>query len=38
LGHASLKTAMMYVHVMNKPSVTVTTPPDRLTGTTAAGR
>jgi integron integrase len=31
LGHASLKTTMVYVHVMNKPSVTVTSPLDRLT-------
>ena len=30
LGHASLKTTMVYVHVMNKPSVTVTSPLDRL--------
>ena len=32
LGHASLKTTMVYVHVMNKPSVTVTSPLDRLMG------
>jgi integron integrase len=30
LGHASLKTTMIYVHVMNKPSVAVTSPLDRL--------
>jgi integron integrase len=30
LGHASLKTTMVYVHVMNKPSVSVTSPLDRL--------
>jgi hypothetical protein len=27
-----LKTTMVYVHVMNKPSMTVTSPLDRLTG------
>jgi integron integrase len=30
LGHASLKTTMIYTHVMNKPSVAVTSPLDRL--------
>lgn len=30
LGHASLKTTMIYVHVMNKPSIAVTSPLDRL--------
>ncbi len=30
LGHASLKTTMVYVHVMNKPSIAVTSPLDRL--------
>jgi site-specific recombinase XerD len=30
LGHASLKTTMVYVHVMNKPAVAVTSPLDRL--------
>jgi integron integrase len=30
LGHASLKTTMVYVHVMNKPSVAVISPLDRL--------
>ena len=32
LGHAGLKTTMVYVHVMKKPSATVTSPLDRLTG------
>lgn len=31
LGHASLKTTLVYTHVMNKPSVSVTSPLDRLT-------
>lgn len=31
LGHASLKTTMIYTHVMNKPSIAVTSPLDRLT-------
>jgi integron integrase len=35
LGHASLKTTMVYVHVMNKPSVAVTSPLDRLAVATA---
>ena len=30
LGHASLKTTMVYVHVMNKPAVAVQSPLDRL--------
>jgi len=30
LGHASLKTTMVYTHVMNKPAVAVTSPLDRL--------
>jgi integron integrase len=36
LGHASLKTTMVYVHVMNKPSVAVTSPLDRLAPELAA--
>jgi integron integrase len=34
LGHASLKTTMIYTHVMNKPAVTVQSPLDRLSGGT----
>lgn len=30
LGHASLKTTMVYVHVMSRPAVAVTSPLDRL--------
>ena len=30
LGHASLKTTMLYTHVMNKPAVVVQSPLDRL--------
>ncbi len=30
LGHASLKTTMIYTHVMNKPAIAVTSPLDRL--------
>jgi site-specific recombinase XerD len=30
LGHANLKTTMIYTHVMNKPAVGVTSPLDRL--------
>jgi integron integrase len=30
LGHSSLKTTMIYTHVMNKPSIAVTSPLDRL--------
>jgi site-specific recombinase XerD len=30
LGHASLKTTMVYTHVMQRPSVSVTSPLDRL--------
>jgi integron integrase len=32
LGHASLKTTMIYTHMMNKPAVAVTSPLDRLRG------
>ncbi|MGH7179329.1 MAG: integron integrase [Tepidisphaeraceae bacterium] len=32
LGHASLRTTMIYTHVMNKPAVAVTSPLDRLAG------
>ena len=31
LGHASLKTTMIYTHLMNKPALAVTSPLDRLT-------
>ena len=30
LGHASLKTTMVYTHVMNRPATAVTSPLDRL--------
>jgi integrase len=30
LGHASLKTTMIYTHVMNKPAIAVQSPLDRL--------
>jgi site-specific recombinase XerD len=30
LGHASLKTTMIYTHVMQKPAVSVVSPLDRL--------
>jgi site-specific recombinase XerC len=30
LGHASLKTTMVYTHVMSAPAVAVTSPLDRL--------
>lgn len=30
LGHASVKTTMIYTHVMNKPAIAVTSPLDRL--------
>jgi site-specific recombinase XerD len=30
LGHASLKTTMIYTHVMNRPAVAVTSPLDRI--------
>lgn len=30
LGHASLKTTMIYTHVMNKPAIAVVSPLDRL--------
>ena len=36
LGHASLKTTMVYLHVMNKPAVAVQSPLDRLTPLPAA--
>ena len=32
LGHAALKTTMLYTHVMNKPAVMVISPLDRLRG------
>jgi integron integrase len=32
LGHGSLKTTMLYTHVMNKPAIAVTSPLDRLRG------
>lgn len=32
LGHATLKTTMLYTHVMNKPAIMVTSPLDRLRG------
>jgi integrase len=39
LGHASLKTTMIYTHVMNKPAIAVTSPLDRLgAGGLPAGR
>ena len=34
LGHASLKTTMIYTHVMNRPAVAVTSPLDRLAAAT----
>ena len=37
LGHASLKTTMVYVHVMNRPAVAVQSPLDRLCVGAAAG-
>jgi integron integrase len=30
LGHASLKTTMIYTHVMNRPAIAVTSPLDRI--------
>ena len=36
LGDASLKTTMIYVHVMNKPAVAVTRPLDRLSAASLA--
>jgi integron integrase len=30
LGHASLKTTMVYTHVMNRPAIAVTSPLDRI--------
>ena len=35
LGHASLRTTMVYVHVTNKPAVAVTSPLDRLAAAAA---
>ncbi len=32
LGHESLKTTMIYTHVMNKPAIAVNSPLDRLVG------
>lgn len=32
LGHADVKTTMLYAHVMNKPAIAVTSPLDRLAG------
>jgi integrase len=37
LGHASLKTTMIYTHVMNKPAIAVTSPLDRLPAVAPAG-
>ncbi len=31
LGHANLKTTMLYTHVMNKPAISVVSPLDRVT-------
>ena len=36
LGHAALKTTMIYTHVMNRPAIAVTSPLDRLGGSGAA--
>ncbi len=36
LGHANLKTTMIYVHVMNKPAIAVTSPLDRLSAVAAS--
>jgi integrase len=36
LGHASLKTTMIYTYVMNKPAIAVTSPLDRLASSIAA--
>ncbi len=30
LGHEALKTTVIYTHVMNKPSIAVTSPLDRM--------
>ena len=38
LGHASLKTTMIYTHVMNRPAVAVTSPLDRLAVTSGWSR
>jgi integron integrase len=38
LGHASLKTTMIYTHVMNKPSIAVTSPLDRMAMEIGNGR
>jgi integron integrase len=32
LGHADVKTTMIYTHVMNKPAISVTSPLDRVMG------
>ncbi len=37
LGHASLNTTMVYVHVMNKPAIAVQSPLDRLAVAAGAG-
>jgi site-specific recombinase XerD len=37
LGHASLKTTMIYTRVMNKPAATATSPLDRRAQDAAAG-
>jgi integrase len=38
LGNASLKTTMIYLHVMNKPSIAVTSPLDRMAMEIGNGR
>jgi integron integrase len=38
LGHAHLETTMIYAHVMNKPSLAVTSPLDRVTVLQASSR
>jgi hypothetical protein len=37
LGHASLKTTMIYTHVMNRPAMAVTSPLDRLAPALSVG-
>jgi site-specific recombinase XerD len=32
LGHADLKTTMLYTHVMNRPAMAVVSPLDRVSG------